>query len=169
MGKELACNAGDAGSGRSPGGGHSSPLQYFCLENPTDTAAGGRATVHRVTKSQIWLKWLSTTHHPFYRGGHQDSDKLKHWVQENQRKITITRAYSLLFLIPLWREHSAVCLSHLEKEQMARQKAHLLSFRFRNIAITWQLQECKYFFFFFKFLFIFLSSFMEVWFFKWEL
>ena len=22
------------GSGRSPGGGHGNPLQYFCLENP---------------------------------------------------------------------------------------------------------------------------------------
>ena len=36
-GKESACNAGDLGSipglGRSPGGGHSNPLQYTCLEN----------------------------------------------------------------------------------------------------------------------------------------
>ena len=41
MSKEPACNAGDAGdtglipgSGRSPEGGHSNPLQYSCLENP---------------------------------------------------------------------------------------------------------------------------------------
>ena len=37
-GKESACNAGDLGSipalGRSPGGGHGSPLQHSCLENP---------------------------------------------------------------------------------------------------------------------------------------
>ena len=37
-GKESACNAGDLdsvpGLGRSPGGGHGSPLQYSCLENP---------------------------------------------------------------------------------------------------------------------------------------
>ena len=36
--KESACNAGDQGLipelGRSPGGGHGNPLQYFCLENP---------------------------------------------------------------------------------------------------------------------------------------
>ena len=36
--KESACKAGDLGSipglGRSPGGGHSNPLQYSCLENP---------------------------------------------------------------------------------------------------------------------------------------
>ena len=38
VGKESACNAGDLGSipglGRSPGGGHGTPLQYPCLENP---------------------------------------------------------------------------------------------------------------------------------------
>ena len=38
MGKEFACNAGDLGLipglGRSPGGGHDSPLQYSCPENP---------------------------------------------------------------------------------------------------------------------------------------
>ena len=36
-GKESTCNAGDLGSipgaGRSPGEGHSNPLQYSCLEN----------------------------------------------------------------------------------------------------------------------------------------
>ena len=43
MAKNLPANAGDkrdtsaiAGSGRSPGGGHGNPLQYFCLENPMD-------------------------------------------------------------------------------------------------------------------------------------
>ena len=42
VGKESACNAGDPGdmgsvpgSGRFPGRGHSNPLQYSCLENPT--------------------------------------------------------------------------------------------------------------------------------------
>ena len=54
-GKESACNAGDLGLipelGRSPGGGHGSPLQYSCLENPMDRGA----TVHGVTKSQIRL------------------------------------------------------------------------------------------------------------------
>ena len=38
------------GLGRSPGGGHSSPLQYSCLEKPMDRGAW-RAMVHRVTKS----------------------------------------------------------------------------------------------------------------------
>ena len=42
-GKESACNAGDLGSilglGRCPGEGNGNPLQYSCLENPTDRAA----------------------------------------------------------------------------------------------------------------------------------
>ena len=62
--KESACNAGvagDAGSipglGRSPGGGHGNPLQYSCLENPTDREAW-RATVHKVKKNWAQLKQL---------------------------------------------------------------------------------------------------------------
>ena len=39
------------GLGRSPGGGHSNPLEYFCLENPMDKGAWWTA-VHRVTKSR---------------------------------------------------------------------------------------------------------------------
>ena len=38
--KESAYNAGDSGSipesGRSPGEGNGTPLQYSCLENPMD-------------------------------------------------------------------------------------------------------------------------------------
>ena len=41
--KESACSAGDPGSipetGRSPGEGNGNPLQYPCLENPTDGGA----------------------------------------------------------------------------------------------------------------------------------
>ena len=52
-GKESASNAGDPssipGSGRSPGEGHGNPLQYSCLENPTDRGAW-QATVHGVAK-----------------------------------------------------------------------------------------------------------------------
>ena len=43
-----------------PGGGHGHPLQYFCLENPMGRGAW-RATVHRVAKSQMWLKRLSSS------------------------------------------------------------------------------------------------------------
>ena len=44
-------------SGRSPGEGNGNSFQYSYLENPKDRGAWW-ATVHRVTKSQIGLKWL---------------------------------------------------------------------------------------------------------------
>ena len=54
--KNALASAGDVGVaglipglGRSPGGGHGSPLKYSCLENPMDTGTWW-ATVHRVTK-----------------------------------------------------------------------------------------------------------------------
>ena len=62
---KQACNAGDIndpglilGLCRSLGGGHGNPLQYSCLENPMDRAV--RWVMHHgVTKSWVWLKWLS--------------------------------------------------------------------------------------------------------------
>ena len=64
VGKDLPANAGDLryvgsvpGLGRSPGGGHGTPLQYSCLDNPIDRGAS-RTMVHRVTKSQTGLKLL---------------------------------------------------------------------------------------------------------------
>ena len=44
--------------GISPGGGHSNPLQYSCLENPVNIDAWW-ATVHRARKSWTQLKLLS--------------------------------------------------------------------------------------------------------------
>ena len=50
---EPVCDTGDArnmgsipGLGRFPGRGHGNPLQYSCLENPTDRGAWW-ATAHR--------------------------------------------------------------------------------------------------------------------------
>ena len=64
--KNSPANAGDArdmgsipGWGRSPGEGNVNPLQYSCLENPTDRGAW-RATAHGVAKSQTQL----STHTP---------------------------------------------------------------------------------------------------------
>ena len=55
--KNRLANSGDVrdaglipGWGRSPGGGHGNPLQYSCLEDPTDRGAW-RAMVHGVAKS----------------------------------------------------------------------------------------------------------------------
>ena len=60
--KASVYNAGDPGSipgsGRSPGEGHGNPLQYSCLENPTDEGAQ-QATVHGVTKS--WTRLSNFT------------------------------------------------------------------------------------------------------------
>ena len=64
--KNLPANAGDAGDmglipglGGSPAGGNGNPFQYSCLKNSMDRGAW-QATIHGVTKSQTWLKWLST-------------------------------------------------------------------------------------------------------------
>ena len=62
-GKESAFNSitGDLGLipgwGRSSGGGPSNSLQYSCLENPMDRK-GWQTTVHKVAKSQTWLRRL---------------------------------------------------------------------------------------------------------------
>ena len=61
--KNLPANAGDLrdagstpGSGRSPGKGHGTPLQYSSLENPMDRRAW-QATVHGVAKSWTQLSY----------------------------------------------------------------------------------------------------------------
>ena len=52
---ESTSHSGDVhlipGLGRSPGGGHGTPLQYSCLENPMDRGAW-QATVQGVTESE---------------------------------------------------------------------------------------------------------------------
>ena len=56
--KSLSANAADVrdagsipGSGRSPGGRHSNPLQYSCLENPMDSSP------HGILQARI-LQWV---------------------------------------------------------------------------------------------------------------
>ena len=63
--KKLPVNDGDnrdagliPGWGRSPGGGHSYPRQYSCLENFINRGSWW-AIVQEVTKSQTLLKRLS--------------------------------------------------------------------------------------------------------------
>ena len=55
----LLANAGDIRdmdsipeSGRSPGGVHGNPVQYSCLENPTDRGAW-RATVQTAAECEL--------------------------------------------------------------------------------------------------------------------
>ena len=60
-----ASNAGDPvlipGSGRSPGEGNGTPLEYSGLENPLDRGAWW-ATVHGVAKSRTRLSDFSSLH-----------------------------------------------------------------------------------------------------------
>ena len=60
--KNLPANVGDAsdmgsipGSEKSPGEGNCNPLQYSCLENPTDRGIW-QATVHGVAKESDTTK-----------------------------------------------------------------------------------------------------------------
>ena len=61
--RELRVMGSIPGSGRSPGEGNGSPLQYSCLGNPMDRRAW-RATVHVVAQGQTQLKWHSTHKSP---------------------------------------------------------------------------------------------------------
>ena len=67
-GKASVYIAGDPGlipgSGRSPGEGNDSPVQYSCLGNPVDGGAWW-ATVHGVAKSRTRLR-DSTTGSPHF-------------------------------------------------------------------------------------------------------
>ena len=66
MVKNPPASAGNSGSvpgwGRSPGGGHGSPLQGSCLANPMDREAW-RATVHEVSKESDRLTARAHTEH----------------------------------------------------------------------------------------------------------
>ena len=65
MVKNLPATGGDAGnsglipgSGISSGGGNGDPLQYSCLQNPTDRRTWW-ATVHWVAKKSDMIEQLS--------------------------------------------------------------------------------------------------------------
>ena len=96
--KNPPANAGelrDAGSipgpGRFPGGGHGNTLWYPCLENPMDRGAW-QTTVHRVAKSQMWLKRLNTHKQP-----------VQDWVAEQeedpQPKTSLSNDLHMLHLM----------------------------------------------------------------------
>ena len=87
------------GSGRSPGGGHGNPLQYSCLGNPMDRGAW-EVTVHGITKSQRWLKRLST--HTMKRNKldtHNINESQKHYPKS---KKPGTKDYDCKILL-IWK------------------------------------------------------------------
>ena len=94
LGKEPACNAGDAGRWefepqvwKIPGGGQGNPLQYSCLENPIDSEAW-RTTVHGVAESQTRLNMnvlpkAATLFHPLHTDEqHQGTCSPLVWTQK---------------------------------------------------------------------------------------
>ena len=73
MVKNLPVSAGDTkdagsipGSGRSPGEGNGNPLQYSCLENPTDRGARP-ATVHKAAETQTQLGTHNLSNTPTFK------------------------------------------------------------------------------------------------------
>ena len=112
--KNLPAEAGDPGDaglilglGRSPGGGNGNLLQYSCLENPMDRRAWG-ATVHRVTKSQTWLKQLGMHACMLVKSRSQHwSPTWQKWSQRNGMSLTESAS-------PLdSKDHEVgICLTH---------------------------------------------------------
>ena len=104
--KTLSEATGDVSSipwsGRCPGGGHGNPLQYFCLENPTDREAW-QATVHGVTKSTTKLKRLNMHAHYVMQSkasqtGHMISGDILSY------KTKISHLFRRLSLLKSWGE-----------------------------------------------------------------
>ena len=65
--KKSTCNAGDVGDtgsilglGRSPGGGHGNPLQYFWWENPMDRSAWWLWSLGSQRTKGPWSDWTHT-------------------------------------------------------------------------------------------------------------
>ena len=82
-------------SGKPPGEGNGYPLHYSCLENSMDRGAWW-AMAHRVSKSQTWLKWLST-HYKL----HADFPLLRglavYVAQQSTKHLSYSKAYFILF------------------------------------------------------------------------
>ena len=108
-GKVSACNAGDQslipGSGRSPGEGNGSPLQYSCLENPIDRGAW-QATDHRVAKSRTGLNDFTFTFQQkqkiLKRGGKT--------TQKNYTKKILMTCTRACMLVPMQGINSSLSL-----------------------------------------------------------
>ena len=83
---------------RSPGEGSGTPLQYSCRENPMDSGVLW-ATFHRVTKSQMRLKRISTHNADIQKDGVWDTARAK----DCQVSRAIVR--SLILLLSMTGSH----------------------------------------------------------------
>ena len=122
--RESACNAGDAwdmdsipGSGRSTGGRHGNPLQYSCLENPTDRGAWWLHSMGckeldttKVTEHSTWSNLAEYDRKKKNSGSNKKHCFSHTWrvVQDlygSSRVIRIPGCFSLLFRHP-WHDNS---------------------------------------------------------------
>ena len=85
----------DPGSGRFHAGGHGNPLQYSCLENPTDRGTCW-ATVHMVAESWTQLKRLSM--HTLW--SHSEHCVSKYWTTAPRRNTGLGSYESLVTAFP---------------------------------------------------------------------
>ena len=85
------------GSGRFPGEGNGNPFQLSLLENPMGGGAW-QVTVHKVAKSWIWLKWLSTHTTHMNKWFVQGCVIAKMWLQEQSSISSKERAPNILVL-----------------------------------------------------------------------
>ena len=113
--KNLPANAGDLrdavsipGLGRCPGGGHSNPLQYFCLENSMDRGVW-RAAAQWMAKNWTWLRGLKSTHitlvTDFFISSVLSLSRVwlfaTPWIATHQASLSITNSRSLLKLMSI--------------------------------------------------------------------
>ena len=101
--RNLPANSGDIrdeglipGSGRSSGGGHSYPLQYYYLENSMDRRAWW-VTAHRIAKS-----WVTETEQQEELG---DGSPQSHYI------VAIQLLSHVLFFATLWTTAHQASLS----------------------------------------------------------
>ena len=95
-GKEFTCHAGDSGSilgsGRSPGERNGNPLQYSCLENPTEWSLRS----YSLSSVQFSCSVVSDSAIP--------------WIAAQQASLSITISWSSLRLVSI---ESVMPSSHL--------------------------------------------------------
>ena len=96
-GKDPCCQGGrcrrsrfNPWVGKIPWRGHGNPLQYSCLENPLDRGAWW-AMIHRVAKSQRWLKRVSKQHINQWTLSKADYSSWCGWAPLNQLKVLIAK------------------------------------------------------------------------------
>ena len=147
MVKASAYNAGDLGFipglGRWPGEGNGSPLQYSCLENPTDRG-DWQATVHGVIKSRTRLNDFTFTF--IHRKGLISltwdiwfsliiNNLLMFWLPALCCKNSQT---SWLFkAVPQWSETSVSRAQSPEKVCLIKHSSHLYGCAFFSLHWQW--------------------------------